>query len=86
MANRLQEWTGQRRLLILIIAVLLVIGAAAVVIAIVFWKPQTGQVKGNTIPLVVATSTTGGKRLTLSLSLRATAIWTKAAMDSFSSG
>ena len=61
MAKRLQEWISHRRFLVLIVAVLLVLGAAAVVVAVVFWKPQASQVKGNTIPLVVATSTTGGE-------------------------
>ena len=59
MARRLRDWVRRRRLLVLIVAVVVIVGALVLAAAVFWWKPETGQVKGNTIPLVDA-STTGG--------------------------
>ena len=61
MVKRLQEWVRRRRFLIVVVAVLLAVGVLVVAAAALFlWKPQSGQVEGNTIPLV-DTPTTGGE-------------------------
>ena len=61
MANKLREWTSQRRSLILMSGMLLVIAALAIVAVGVFWQREdTGipvdQLEGRTNPVLVDTS------------------------------
>ncbi len=62
MAKRLPEWISRHRFSILVAGVLLVIVTlAAAVAAFFWWRAQRDRVEGETIPVLVDTTATGGQ-------------------------
>jgi uncharacterized protein YfaS (alpha-2-macroglobulin family) len=62
MANRLKEWTLQRRLSILVASALLIIGMLAAAVAVVIWWNTRGdRVEEETRPILVDTPVAGGE-------------------------
>ena len=71
MTKTLKKWTSNRRFLILIVGVLLMIGTlTAAVAAVVWWNAQSDRVRGETSPILVDTTDSGGEAFEVKVSFQ----------------